>query len=614
MNTRRAIVLGLSLVIALAAIFSTRFWVQAPRGQSSAKASPAGQSILVDEQPMVTAQALAPLAVTREEQDFAQEVLRVADHELDLAFASALRAVTQHPAPSSPAAREILARIQGIQARVKLEQDDVARLKVLLPKTAESQKQAREDELQLEEALLEVDQEELDAAQQELIRVGGDPQSVIQRLMDQHEAWHQRQSAGGPAVPAPDSPRLAIEETPSQSFVTQFQAWRLLDVKEKQLAQAQQEVESRAAGVIRQRQQLQEELSGGQASGPAQSGEAAPAQNTGSAESALFPLLKRVAEQQQDLGGLDKRADDLQQLQELYGNWASFVDGKKSGYTLSLVRKALWILVVVLLIFLADQVFRMLFSRLAPEKARRMHTLRTVVGFGTQVLGLASILLIVFGPPSQLATVVALAGAGLTVALKDFIVGFFGWFVLMGRNGIRPGDWVEIEGVAGEVLEVGLLHTVILETGSWSDAGHPTGRKVTFVNSFAIEGHYFNFSTSGQWLWDEIQVPVPEGADPYLLAEAIQTIVSAETQADAQLAEREWQRVVPSGLGHSFSAAAAINVRPTSSGVNVLVRYITHAHGRHDVRSRLYHQIVEILRRKQSSPSAEVPRSVSASS
>jgi len=26
---------------------------------------------------------------------------------------------------------------------------------------------------------------------------------------------------------------------------------------------------------------------------------------------------------------------------------------------------------------------------------------------------------------------VALAGAGLTVALKDFIVGFFGWFVLM---------------------------------------------------------------------------------------------------------------------------------------------------------------------------------------
>ena len=232
--------------------------------------------------------------------------------------------------------------------------------------------------------------------------------------------------------------------------------------------------------------------------------------------------------------------------------------------------------------------------------------------FAAQVLGLALILLVVFGPPSQLATVVALAGAGLTVALKDFIVGFFGWFALMGRNGIRPGDWVEIEGVGGEVLEVGLLHTVILETGSWSDAGHPTGRKVTFVNSFAIEGHYFNFSTSGQWLWDEIQVPVPPDADPYPIAEAIQKVVAGETQADARVAEQEWQRVVPSDADRSFSAAPAISVRPTSLGVNVLVRYITRAHERHDVRTRLYHHIVEILRKKQDSPPAEAPRSIPA--
>lgn len=105
------------------------------------------------------------------------------------------------------------------------------------------------------------------------------------------------------------------------------------------------------------------------------------------------------------------------------------------------------------------------------------------------------ILLVVFGPPNQLATVLALAGADPTVALKDFIVGFFGWFVLMGRNRIRIGDWVEINGVAGEVVEIGLLHTVLLETGNWTDAGHPTGRRVSFVNSYAIEDHYFNFPT-----------------------------------------------------------------------------------------------------------------------
>jgi small-conductance mechanosensitive channel len=223
---------------------------------------------------------------------------------------------------------------------------------------------------------------------------------------------------------------------------------------------------------------------------------------------------------------------------------------------------------------------------------------RIAVRFAVQVVGVALILLVIFGPPSQVATVVALAGAGLTVALKDFIVGFFGWFILMGPNGIRPGDWVEINGIGGEVVEVGLLHTVILETGNWSDAGHPTGRKVTVVNSFAIEGHYFNFSTSGQWLWDEIEVPIPAGVDPYPIAEAVHKAVVAETESNMQLAQQEWQRAIPMHVGKTFAPAPAIMVRPTTLGVNVIVRYITCANERHELRSRLFHQIVEVLRSK----------------
>src|SRR5205814_7304801 len=124
--------------------------------------------------------------------------------------------------------------------------------------------------------------------------------------------------------------------------------------------------------------------------------------------------------------------------------------------------------------------------------ARQADTLHAVISTGLQIVALALILLVIFGPPNQLGTVLGLDGAGLTVALKDFIVGFLGWFVLMGRNGIRLGDWVEINGVTGEVVELGMFHTVLLETGNWTDSDHPTGRRVTFTNSFAIEGHYFN--------------------------------------------------------------------------------------------------------------------------
>jgi small-conductance mechanosensitive channel len=209
-------------------------------------------------------------------------------------------------------------------------------------------------------------------------------------------------------------------------------------------------------------------------------------------------------------------------------------------------------------------------------------------------VGVLVIAFVILGVPNQMPTILGLAGAGLTVALKDFIVGFFGWFVLMGKNGIRVGDWVEINGVVGEVIEIGLLRTVLLETGNWTDTGHPTGRKVAFVNSFAIEGHYFNFSTAGQWLWDELQVEVGQGANPYPLVEAIQRLVEEETRASAAQAEKEWQK--SAGYQKSLTVAPAIHLRPTAGGVEMQIRYITSANERYVTRSRLYEKIVGLLR------------------
>jgi small-conductance mechanosensitive channel len=206
------------------------------------------------------------------------------------------------------------------------------------------------------------------------------------------------------------------------------------------------------------------------------------------------------------------------------------------------------------------------------------------------------ILLVIFGPPSQLGTFLGLAGAGLTVALKDFIVGFLGWFVLMGKNGIRLGDWVEINGVTGEVVELGMFHTVLLETGNWTDSGHPTGRRVTFTNSFAIEGHYFNFSTSGQWLWDELQVILPAGRDPYPIVDAIQKKVQEATAETAKQAEKEWQSVTRSrDTARTLTAAPAINVKPVAGGVEIAVRYITRANERYQLRAKLNQAAVDLL-------------------
>ena len=119
------------------------------------------------------------------------------------------------------------------------------------------------------------------------------------------------------------------------------------------------------------------------------------------------------------------------------------------------------------------------------------------------------------------------------------------------------------------------------------------------MNSFAVEGHYFNFSTSGQWLWDELQVLILPQENLYPLVDAIQKLVAKETEANGRKAQEELQRAASHQRVRAFSAEPAINLRPTSAGVEVHVRYITRAHERYAMRTRLYQAVVELLHRKR---------------
>src|SRR5207248_449177 len=96
--------------------------------------------------------------------------------------------------------------------------------------------------------------------------------------------------------------------------------------------------------------------------------------------------------------------------------------------------------------------------------------------------------------------------------------------------------------------------TQLLKTGNWTAHGHPTGRRVSFLNGYAIRGKYFNFSTVGQWMWDEIKVSVPPGTSIHLLLKSIYEATVKITEADAKRAEAEWKRVTHEEGSPQFSA------------------------------------------------------------
>jgi small-conductance mechanosensitive channel len=627
--------LVLLVVAALGAILFTHDWADSARRlHADQLRSTRTTQQIVDTSALQTAQQLAPLAVTRWEQDYAQEALRIADRSVDLAFTAALDDAKENPAPLTAETRPLAERVKEADARWRADQDRVADLTAALAKARPSAKDVIQDQLDLANAQTGLDKDEMDNADEDLTRAGGNKLALVQNQLDQHEAAEGHGGKNGPPVVPPSTTNQASspEASKSKNLLAQVEAVFSLGTKESLLAQARQNALDRMVKLSGEHEasekQLDDEKSQkkivkrhrsveGAAKTPRAPASASPSSNSNSPAAAVanaeangnpsagpvdasgapisqLDFVKHLSADQKAVALFDKRIEAEQSLAAIYGNWLALATARRHAFLHGMFISILWILLIALFIFLANSWVQRFFTDLTIDR-RRMQTMRALAMFVVQAVGVVLILLVIVGIPSNFATIAALATAGITVAMKDFIVGFFGWFILMGENGIRPGDWVEINGVGGEVLRVGLLHTVILETGSWSDAGHPTGRKVTFVNSFAIEGHYFNFSTSGQWLWDEIQVQVPADKNPYLIAEEIQKLAVDATQANAQLAEQEWERVTPSYAKKSFSAAPALSVRPAGAGVEVRVRYITRANERHEVRGRLYRGVLDLL-------------------
>jgi small-conductance mechanosensitive channel len=609
------IVLIALLVLTAAGLALTTEWgsrtVAKPGSASSSKLTQSP----VDLSQFRNTQSLAELAATPQEQDLARDALRKADHEVDFAFAAALYRASAQKVAATPEIKEIEERVAKSEAEDAGLTSDIARLTKQVDAAKDNQKEALTQQLDLAKSRQELIEDELADAHEDLERAGGDPQSRVQRMVDEYNA--SEQASGGQLDLSIVGKQAGSAQPASYSFISRAHAWYTLQSIVERLNQEDRRSSAAVATFATRHDQLEHELEQAQAQQSNKLSQTPPPTPPAADSTTLAPSgssqtkeaiasFKSLTVLQKRLSGLDSRIRNEQDLAGIYAQWSSLVAGRRRDLMHSLLIALALMLVIGVAVILTSYFLERMFARFEADR-QRLLTMRSVAHIATRTVGAILVLLIVFGMPTQLATVVALAGAGLTVAMKDFIVGFFGWFVLMGKNGVRLGDWVEINGVSGEVVDIGLFHTVVLETGNWNDAGHPTGRRVTFVNSYAIEGHYFNFSTSGQWLWDELVLAVPANQDPYPVAQEVQKIVSQETEANAKLAEQEWKTVGGVHGVASISAGPAINVRPSGTGFEIAVRYVTRANQRHQQRSSLYQAIVELLRRKNIPEPAVAP-------
>lgn len=584
----RAIAFGvLLLLLILCLVFAwTTSDVMQHRPALNSKGA-ANRPTLVDESPWQTAQTLAALAVTAEENAYARSAERLADHDVDQAFAAALREANLR-AQTRTLGGPALAISQRIdELKQTIAQDQAAVQKLAAPQSAPKAAAAAPvpdsggSDLDVAKAQLALDSDELADANRDLQRATGDQRVEIQSELEGREQSMKKydseaQNAGQVAV---------ISVAKYGTLASRIAAWNRQSTRLSMIQQAQKQTLASTAALTAKHNAL-EQTANTQASQAAANG-------ARDRTTRLAGIKDRGLERQL-LSIYDDRIQTEQQLAAVYGKWAAQVELQHRTLLHLILQSLAWVVLILIGMVLGDGLVRRLTEHPVLERRQR-HTLRAILELAIHIVGLICILLVIFGMPQQTSTMIGLTTAALTIALQDFILAFLGWFVLMGKKGMRVGDTVEIESVGGEVIEIGLISTTLLETGPLTEHGYPTGRRISFMNGFAIRGKYFNFSTAGQWMMDYFELTIPSGSDAHSITERILKAITEETAEYARLAELEWKRALRGNGAVKMGAPADVRLRPSGGTFTLEVRYVTRASERAETRNRLYRRVIDLL-------------------
>ncbi|MEN9599467.1 MAG: hypothetical protein RL596_1786 [Bacteroidota bacterium] len=192
-----------------------------------------------------------------------------------------------------------------------------------------------------------------------------------------------------------------------------------------------------------------------------------------------------------------------------------------------------------------------------------------------------------------LTVALGVAGAGIAFALQEVIASFAGWLAIIFGDFYRTGDRVQLGGIKGDVMDIGVLRTTIMETGQWVDGDLYNGRIVLIANSFVFKEPVFNYSGDFPFLWDEIKIPVQYGSN---YEKAIQLIERAGVIVVGDLADmsrEKWLQMQRKYKLEDAQTEPMVSLIANDNWVEYTLRYVVDYKKRRATKTALFTTILK---------------------
>jgi small-conductance mechanosensitive channel len=281
-------------------------------------------------------------------------------------------------------------------------------------------------------------------------------------------------------------------------------------------------------------------------------------------------------------------------------NWRASVEAQYSTELRSLVLRLAALAIVLAVVVAMSKLWSRAIYRYVRD-ARRQHQLLLVRRIATWFV-VAMIIAFSFATElGSLATFAGLLTAGVALALQNVILSVVAYFFLIGKYGIRVGDRVQICGVTGEVLDIGLVRLHLMEVGEQGVGGRPTGRVVVFSNAVVFQANagFFKQIPGTNFVWHEITLTLASDSDYRLVEErlvgAVQSVFGKYSETmDHQ--HRQMERALSPLAVHSLRPQSRL--RLTQAGLEVVIRYPLELEKAAEIDDRITRELLDAIERE----------------
>jgi small-conductance mechanosensitive channel len=227
------------------------------------------------------------------------------------------------------------------------------------------------------------------------------------------------------------------------------------------------------------------------------------------------------------------------------------------------------------------------------------HIVRKNIVYLCNFLIILAIILVWLEDIGSVTVIFSVIGAGLVLALQDAILSIAGWFLILVRRPFVVGDRVEFGGVKGDVIDIRLFQTTLLEMGNWVEADQSTGRIVNIPNSAVFRKEDYNYNRGFEFIWNEIKVFVTFESD-WKRAEEIMLKHGAKiVEGMEEVVKRKISYMTKEYMIYYDKLTPFVYVDIKDSGVELSLRYLTEAKNRRVTHDALCRAILDDFEKEE---------------